>query len=163
MTFQVDNNKFDVTRDVEANPCLKTIHDKIKDHFGISWSSVEWRDLRRPLYSGLAARLYLETITEVFPEVFDFATQARYWKSHYNTNPERNEETFKKDLTRQPNISGQGVVHVITDMIKESAIFPDDKGFLRRTAHVESNDGMNTETYREGFHGGIWQVFTVQL
>ena len=62
------------------------------------------------------------------------------------------------DITEQLNSRGQDVVHTTINRIHGSAMFPDDKGFLRRIAHVESNDGMNVNTYREGFHGGIWQV-----
>ena len=61
-------------------------------------------------------------------------------------------------MTRQPETRGQDVLHATINQIKESSIFPDDKGMLRRIAYIESNDGNNPETYREDFHGGIWQV-----
>ena len=172
MTFQVDIAKLDVTQDVRTYKCLHGYHSKIKDHFGINWPSVEWRDLRQPLYSGLAARLYMEAVKEAIPgeaipEIFDGVAQAKYWNRHYNTSYERSQDMFTKDLenqevllTTQPNACGQGIVKATIDKINESGAFPDDKGFLRSIAHVESNDGMNADTYRDGFHGGIWQVIT---
>ena len=31
-------------------------------------------------------------------------------------------------------------------------------GFLRRVAYVETKFGMDEDTFRDGYHGGIWQV-----
>jgi hypothetical protein len=30
-----------------------------RDRFGIQWNNVQWSDLRKPLYSGLTAALFL--------------------------------------------------------------------------------------------------------
>ena len=62
------------------------------------------------------------------------------------------------DATMEPGNSGHDVVEMTVDRILSSCIFPDDKGFLRRLAYVESSDGMHPGTYREDYHGGIWQV-----
>ena len=94
----MDRDKFQVTQNVEANPSLQAYHDKISDLFGINWEKVEWKDLRQPFLSGLAARLYLQTIEEPIPETSDIEGQAKYWKQHYNTNPDKSEETFKKEF-----------------------------------------------------------------
>ena len=34
----------------------------------------------------------------------------------------------------------------------------DDQGLLLRIACVESNYGNDTDTFRDGYYGGIWQV-----
>ena len=34
---------------------------------------------------------------------------------------------------------------------------------MRRLAYVESRDGLDTDTYREDYHGGIWQVCDTQI
>ena len=68
MKLQVDEDKLQITQNVDAHPNLQTYHDKIANNFGIIWPNVEWIDLRKPLYSGLAARLYLETVEEPIPE-----------------------------------------------------------------------------------------------
>ena len=54
--------------------------------------------------------------------------------------------------------SGAEVVEATVEKIQKSGIFPNDKKFLRRTAYVESKDGTDSNTYRQGYHGGIWQV-----
>ena len=62
------------------------------------------------------------------------------------------------DMTRVPNSNGADVVEAVVNIIRESCLFADDKRFLRRLAYVESEDGMSPNTYRQGYHGGIWQV-----
>ena len=56
---------------------------RIKDRLGIDWTKTTWSDLVKPLYSGLAARLYLVRIRAPIPS--DLTSQARYWKTYYNT------------------------------------------------------------------------------
>lgn len=63
-----------------------------------------------------------------------------------------------QDLTRTPESSGTPVVLATVGLIRESGIFSDDRQLLRRIAWVESRDGTDSQTYRQGFHGGIWQV-----
>ena len=62
------------------------------------------------------------------------------------------------DLTREPETSGCEVVLACIDTILQTQIFPADKELLRRIAFVESKDGNDRNTYRAGYHGGIWQV-----
>ena len=62
------------------------------------------------------------------------------------------------DLTLQPGTSGSVVVEAVTDRIEASCVFPEDKMLLRRVAYVETFDGKDEKTYRDGYHGGIWQV-----
>jgi len=66
----------------------------------------------------------------------------------------------QKDKTKQPNVFGASVVQATVDRIKDNCIFPNDFLFLRRLAVVESKDGKDSDTYRPGYHGGIWQVQT---
>lgn len=54
--------------------------------------------------------------------------------------------------------SGACVVKAAVTEIQRSGIFPSDNDFLRRIAYVESRDGTDSDTYRAGYHGGIWQV-----
>lgn len=67
-------------------------------------------------------------------------------------------KTQGQDLTRTPESSGTPVVLATVGLIRESGIFSDDRQLLRRIAWVESRDGTDSLTYRQGFHGGIWQV-----
>jgi hypothetical protein len=62
------------------------------------------------------------------------------------------------DDTLRPEAKGATVVKQTEKLVKESHIFPNDKKFTRRVAFVESADGLDPDTFRDGYHGGIWQV-----
>ena len=49
----------------------------------IDWTTVQWVDLRKPLYSALAARLFLSNVPSAIPS--GLQEQAAYWKNYYNT------------------------------------------------------------------------------
>ena len=67
----------------KSHPSLKAKHEKIKQTLDIDWGKVQWNDLRKPLHSGLAARLYLLKIPAPIPSTL--TDQADYWKRYYNT------------------------------------------------------------------------------
>ncbi len=81
--WQVDEIGFYDTQNVASHPGLTAKYEQIMQEFGINWPDVVWMDLRRPLYSGIAARLKLLNIPERIP--CDIAGQAAYWKRYYNT------------------------------------------------------------------------------
>ena len=62
------------------------------------------------------------------------------------------------DQTRQPGAIGSEVVDAVVNLIRESCLFADDKRFLVRLAYVQSHDGHDAKTFRNGYYGGIWQV-----
>ncbi|XP_071146626.1 matrilin-3-like [Mytilus edulis] len=62
------------------------------------------------------------------------------------------------DKTTTPNASGSDVVEAVVNLIREACIFPNDKKYLRRLAYVESMDGLEANTYRPNYYGGIWQI-----
>ena len=62
---------------------MKKYHSQIKHKLGIDWTQSSWEDLTKPLYSGLAARLFLVKIPAPIPS--DLPGQAAYWKRYYNT------------------------------------------------------------------------------
>ncbi|KAK7094795.1 uncharacterized protein [Littorina saxatilis] len=62
------------------------------------------------------------------------------------------------DLTLEAGARGTEVVEAVVEKIRSSCVFPEDRQFLRRVAHVVSNDGTDTDTYGPHFHGGIWKV-----
>ena len=84
--WQVDEVGFEDTQDTTSHFGLATKLDKIQEKFGIDWRKVRWQDLRKPLYSGLAARLFLSNIAAAIPFASDLQAQGAYWKAHYNTN-----------------------------------------------------------------------------
>lgn len=83
--WQVDETLFLETQNSSRNLGLETKHKKIREFFNIDWPTVTWEDLRKPLYSGLAARLFLSIIEEPIPLASDIDGQAEYWNQYYNT------------------------------------------------------------------------------
>jgi receptor-type tyrosine-protein phosphatase Q len=83
--WAVDQQLFNTTQDTATFPALITLHQQIQTNFFIEWSSVQWSDLRRPLYSALAARLYFYTVSDAIPLSSSIQSQATYWVTHYNT------------------------------------------------------------------------------
>lgn len=53
--FQVDQSAF---KETQGQSNLTVQYDIIRHKIGINWALVSWSDLRRPLYSGVAAALY---------------------------------------------------------------------------------------------------------
>jgi len=85
--FQVDKIGFESTQDTKSHPKLKNHYKKIKDQLGIDWTKVTWKDLRKPLYSALAARLFLKNISEDMENKagLTMADHEAYWQKFYNT------------------------------------------------------------------------------
>ena len=61
-------------------------------------------------------------------------------------------------LLSSPKGKGASIVKKVSDIINGLGAFPNDKKFICRIAWVESKYGNDGNTYRSGYHGGIWQV-----
>ena len=81
--WNVNKKAFEGTKDTKTNPDLKAKHDEIKKRYGVDWGQVQWSEMKKPLYSALAARLVLYNIPDAIPVELD--GQAKYWKNHYNS------------------------------------------------------------------------------
>ena len=79
--WAVDEDLFDETQNTAS---LTNLHQQIQSMFSIQWSSVQLSDLRKPLYSALAARLYFYTVSASIPISSNVQSQATYWKTFYN-------------------------------------------------------------------------------
>ena len=90
--WAVDEDLFDETQNTASYSSLSTLHQSIETEFSIDWSSVVWNDLRKPLYSALAARLYLTTVSASIPISSSIDSQATYWVTNYN--PSGSTSTF---------------------------------------------------------------------
>ncbi|XP_072041415.1 A disintegrin and metalloproteinase with thrombospondin motifs 6-like [Amphiura filiformis] len=66
--WQVDLTEFQDTQNTAAHPALVAKFNQIQQAFGINWQRVQWSDLRKPLYSAIAARLFLSNK----PQLVDF-------------------------------------------------------------------------------------------
>ncbi|KAM7430895.1 hypothetical protein ABFA07_018452 [Porites harrisoni] len=78
--WQVDEVGY---RETVIQTGLKKYWDQIKAKLGIDWTQTSWQDLEKPLYSGLASRLFLARLSPPIPT--DLPSQAQYWKTYYNT------------------------------------------------------------------------------
>lgn len=62
------------------------------------------------------------------------------------------------NLLRVEAAAGPQVVEAVVSLIRESCVFPNDRLLLRRLAYVATSDGLDPDTFRPGFFGGIWAV-----
>ena len=65
------------------------------------------------------------------------------------------------DQTTQAEANGKDVVEATLarfDSLHTPHRLANFNEFLRRVAYVETRFGMNEDTFRDGYHGGIWQV-----
>ena len=98
--WQVDRIGFKDTQNVASHPKLKKHFEKIKTDFGIDWSTVKYEDLRKPLYSAIAARLKYKNIKTTIPPSWQLTSQAEYWKKYYNTRSGKGSALkFKTDIS----------------------------------------------------------------
>lgn len=65
------------------NSLLQTYYDKIETVLGLKWDEVSWQDLRKPLYSAIAARLFIIQTSERIPGTI--ALQALFWARVYRS------------------------------------------------------------------------------
>ena len=56
-----------------------------------------------------------------------------------------------QNLVMTPEARGTDVVLATVSLIQGSGIFPDDNRLLRRVAFVESRDGLDGDTFRDGY------------
>ena len=81
--WNVNKKAFEGTKDTKTNTDIKEKHDEIKKRFGVDWSRVQWSEMKKPLYSGLAARLVLFNIPYTIP--VELEGQAKYQKTRYSS------------------------------------------------------------------------------
>lgn len=58
--------------------------------FGITWTNVMWRDMRKPLYSALGARLYMTYSSRRTAIPRAVSNQATYWVDYYRPTGDKN-------------------------------------------------------------------------
>lgn len=83
--WAVDEGQFLKTKNTTQYTRLPAKLQQIQFHFGIDWMTVQWRELRKPLYSALAARLVVYIAPRSIPSADDLPDQAQFWVAHYNS------------------------------------------------------------------------------
>ena len=84
--WQLSNTKFTATKNV-GNSAISSLIPNIDNKFGIIWNETQWSDLRKPFYSAIAARLYLEVIhsNASIPLASLVSSQGSYWENYYTS------------------------------------------------------------------------------
>lgn len=84
--WAVNESKFDTL--LKASE-LAEAKESIWENFCIQWAHVTRDDLRKPFYSGLAARMYLKYLYDAMckriPFSDDIMNQANFWINHYHS------------------------------------------------------------------------------
>ena len=83
--WAVSETLFQDTQDVSSHPSLSSLFQQIDSLLDINWSVVLWNDLRKPLFSALAARIYLNIVPEAIPLANNVQSQGEYWQRNYNS------------------------------------------------------------------------------
>ena len=81
--WQVTPTAFEDTMDTRAHKRLPGKYQQIWEAYDIDWKNVRYKDLDKPFYSALAARLYLSNYPEYIPPAHQIQDQAHYWKFKY--------------------------------------------------------------------------------
>ena len=81
--WQVSLYAFTDCLDTRDHVRLTTKYQRIARAFNIQWPSVGRVQLAKPMYSALAARLYLSNFAEPFPPYYEVEKQADYWWDKY--------------------------------------------------------------------------------
>lgn len=81
--WQVSPIAFQDTKNYMAHSKLSRKYKRLMDLYQIDWMLVSYADLDKPLYSALAARLYLSNTPFPIPPYQNISEQAAYWKDHY--------------------------------------------------------------------------------
>ena len=88
--WQVDERILRITQNVTLHPILSSpggIFETLLGRLNVDWSAITWRNLRIPLLSGLAARIFFELADSDIPPRENICDQAIFWKSSgFNTN-----------------------------------------------------------------------------
>ena len=107
--WQVDERVFMETQDITTHPILISsggIYERLLSTLGLDWNIATWADLRRPLLSAIAARIFFELAAEDIPDIGDVLGQGEFWKrSGFNTN---SYDTVKFFLQRTKVLESQG-------------------------------------------------------
>ena len=72
---------FLITQDNTSYPILTDKHKLVNDQFDIDWMTMQWRELRKPLWSGMAAYFYVCAVGGKIPS--SISKQAEHWNTTY--------------------------------------------------------------------------------
>ena len=105
--WQVDDPNLLATQNVADYPDLTSVFNSLQVQFNIEWSSVQPQDLLEPLFSALAARIFMSTVSDPIPLASDIQGQGLYWQNHYR--PNETADTFVQLVQDLENLQGEQI------------------------------------------------------
>ena len=101
--WQVDEMVFQFTQSTALNPQLVEVggiyQRLLESSLRVNWRAVRWADLRVPLFSALAARIYFELSSLKIPPIGNVKAQGQFWKdSNFNTREEDTVAFFVEEV-----------------------------------------------------------------
>ena len=81
--WKITNMQFQRTKELTSR--YSRVYDTITAYLGQDWRAVDYRDLEKPLYSGLAARLYL-TYVATYTVIPPSLRQGIFWSEKFKNN-----------------------------------------------------------------------------
>ena len=108
--WQLSEAKYTATKNTGSNTQLQQQVQGISSSFGINWLTTQWIDLRKPFYSALAARLYMQVITASIPLASDVSSQGTYWANYY-TSSGGSQSQYVSAVNQLQSIEG---IHIIS-------------------------------------------------
>ena len=94
-SFQVNQECFSMTQTKQSLTDSDFTFQQIKAQFDIDWQTVRWEELRKPFYSGLAARLRLQQLEPRKEIPWNVDEQASLWKDKVTTKQNADVQDFK--------------------------------------------------------------------
>ncbi|XP_046559880.1 LOW QUALITY PROTEIN: integrin alpha-1-like [Haliotis rubra] len=91
--WQIDEDKFNLTQ--SCSQYIRAQCDIIQSEFNINWRNATWEDLRKPLYSGLAASLYIKYRSGSHDTPANVTSQATFWKRYMRSGGDTSAFTTK--------------------------------------------------------------------
>lgn len=143
--WQLNERRYNETK----SQTLDATHQSIGSIFQIDWVSTVWSDLLKPLYSGLATRLYLTSLNRTIPQTIK--GQAEFWNLLLNAHDDLNETSFIERVTEMENNTNcNGKMDLLVVLDESGSIsLPDFNKALSFVADLFGTYSL--ENVRQGF------------
>jgi hypothetical protein len=118
--WQIDQNSFAETQNLR----LSSFQFAIKTYFDIDWISLKWEDMLKPLYSGLAARMILNSSVYDIPETVD--EQAAQWAKLFHRDSSETHKFIDSVKSKDCSIDCRGRMDLCVVLDGSGSINADD-------------------------------------
>ncbi|KAK7480283.1 hypothetical protein BaRGS_00028451, partial [Batillaria attramentaria] len=135
--WQVTRPMYDITK---SSAYLEPARNNIQTHLGINWEATSWTDLLKPLYSGLAAALYISNELHQNPAPTTISQQQTFWATQYHHGGVSASEYTTLANLMQPGCQSQSDLDLAFIMDTSSSISQQDfeaaKQFIIDTTNI---------------------------